>query len=58
MNNNKLISKPIHAPIHELEHTEIKETLVIVANKRILVGLLGITEEMFTLFMGYEPITF
>jgi hypothetical protein len=34
MNDNKLISKPIH----ELEDTEIKIPLVNVVNKRIFVG--------------------
>jgi hypothetical protein len=58
MNDNKLISSPIHAPIHELEGTETKIPLISVINKRIFVGLLGIREESFTLLMGYEPITF
>jgi hypothetical protein len=48
MNDNKLISRPIHAPIHELEDTEIKIPLVNVINKRIFVGLLGIREESYT----------
>jgi hypothetical protein len=45
MNDNKLISNPIHAQIHELEDTEFKTPLVNVVNKRILVGLLGLREE-------------
>jgi hypothetical protein len=54
----KLISSPIHAPNHELEETEIRVPPTKVVSKRILVEFLGIREESFTLFMGYEPISF
>jgi hypothetical protein len=58
MNDIKLISRPIHAPNHELEDTEINIPPTKVVSKRILVEFLGIREESFTLFMWYEPINF
>lgn len=54
----RLISNPIHAPSHELEDTDTNTPLTKVVNNRILVEFLGIREESFTLFMGYEPISF
>lgn len=58
INDIRLISSPIHAPSHELDDTDINTPLTKVVNKRILVEFLGIREESFTLFMGYEPISF
>jgi hypothetical protein len=58
INDIKLISRPIHAPNNELEDTAINIPPTKVVSKRILVEFLGIREESFTLFMGYEPISF
>jgi hypothetical protein len=44
-NGIRLISKPIHAPRHELKDTDTNTPLIKVVNKRILVELLGIREE-------------
>jgi hypothetical protein len=52
MNVIRLIPRPIHAPSHE---TNTPPTTVI--SKKILVELLGIREECFTLFLGYKPIS-
>jgi hypothetical protein len=57
INDIRLISSPIHAPSHELEDTDTNTPLTRVVSRRIFVGLLGIREESFTLFMGYEPIS-
>ena len=58
INDIRLISRPIHAPSHELENTDTNTPLIKVVNKRILVEFLGIREvSLFTLFMGYEPIS-
>ena len=57
MNDIILISKPIHAPSHELEDTDTNTPPTKVISKRIFVELLGIREEYYTLFMGYEPIS-
>jgi len=59
INDIKFTSSPIHAPIHELDDTDTNIPLTKVISNRILVELLGIREEsVFTLFMGYEPISF
>jgi len=47
-----LISKPIHAPSHELEVTDTNTPPTKVISKRILVELLGMRRECYTLFMG------
>jgi hypothetical protein len=52
----RLISNPIQAPSQELEEIEIKIPPINVVDKRIFVGVLGIREESYTLWMGYEPI--
>jgi hypothetical protein len=57
INDIKLISRPIQAPNHELEDTDTSTPPTKVISKRILVEFLGIREERFTLFMGYEPIS-
>jgi hypothetical protein len=58
INDIKLISRPIHAPNHELEDGDTNIPPTKVVSKRILVEFLGIREESFTLFMGHEPISF
>jgi len=58
INDIRLISKPIHAPNHELEDTDTNTPPTKVISRRIFVELLGIREESDTLFMGYEPISF
>jgi hypothetical protein len=45
INDIRLISRPIHAPSHELEDRDTNTTPTRIINKRILVELLGITEE-------------
>jgi len=58
MNDIRFISRPIHAPDHELEDTDTNTPPTKVNSKRIFVELLGIREEMsYTLFTGYEPIS-
>jgi hypothetical protein len=58
INDIRLISRPIHAPNHELEETDTNIPPTKVVSKRILVEFLDTREERFTLFMGYEPISF
>jgi hypothetical protein len=58
INDIRLISSPIHAPSHELDDTDTNIPLTRVTSNRTFVELLGIREESFTLFMGYEPISF
>ena len=41
----RLISRPIHAPSHELENTVTNASVTKVVSKRILVELQGIREE-------------
>jgi hypothetical protein len=45
MNNIRFISRPIHAPSHELEDTDTSTPPTKVINKRIFVELLGIRED-------------
>jgi hypothetical protein len=47
---NPLISRPIHAPSHELEDTDTN-TPTRVISKRILVELLGVREESVILYL-------
>jgi len=50
INDIRLISRPIHAPNHELEYTD---------TKRILVELLGIREESVILYLwGMNPLAY
>jgi hypothetical protein len=60
MNDIRLISRPIHAPCHELEDTDTNTLLTKVVTNRISVELLGIREEgtVLTLLMRYEPTSF
>ena len=51
INDSRLISRPIHAPSHELEDTNTKTSLIKVVDKRILVELLGIREESCLLYL-------
>jgi hypothetical protein len=46
-----VISKPIHAPSHELEDTDTNTPPTKVISKRIFVELLGITEESVILYL-------
>jgi hypothetical protein len=54
INDIRLISNPIHTPSQELEEIEIKIPPINVVDKRIFVGVLGIREDSYTLWMGYE----
>lgn len=45
INDNKLISKPIHAPNHELDEIEIIVPPIKVDRKRVFVGLLCIKKK-------------
>jgi len=47
----RLISRPIHAPSHELEDKDTNRPPTKVLNKRILVELLGIREESVILYL-------
>jgi hypothetical protein len=60
INDIRLISSPIHAPSHELDDTDTNTSIPLtrVTSSRTFVELLGIREESFTLFVGYEPISF
>jgi hypothetical protein len=59
INDIKLISRPIHAPSHEFEDTDINTPLTKVVNKRILVELLGIREESCLLYLwGMNPLAY
>lgn len=56
-NDIRLISKPIHAPSHELEDTDTNIPPTRVASKRIFVELLGIREESVLLYLwGMNPL--
>ena len=59
MNDIRLISRPIHAPSHELEDTDTNTPPTEVINKRILIELLGIREESVILYLwGMNPLTY
>ena len=51
MNDIRLISRPIHAPNHELDDTETNTPPTRVNSKRIFVELLGIREEGVILYL-------
>jgi hypothetical protein len=51
MNDIRLISKPIHAPSHELEDTDTNIPPTKVINKRIFVELLSIREESVIIYL-------
>ena len=48
----RLISRPIHAPSHELEDTDTNTPLAKVISRRIFVELLGIREELVSFLVG------
>jgi hypothetical protein len=50
-NDIKLISKPIHAPSHELEDTDTNISPTKIVSKRIFVELLGIREDSIILYL-------
>ena len=50
MNDIRLISRPIHAPSHELKDKD-SNTPTKVINKRIFVELLGVTEESVVMYL-------
>jgi len=53
----RLISRPIHAPNHELEDTDINKPPTKLTSKRIFVELLGIREESVVLYLwGMNPL--
>ena len=57
INDIRLISRPIHAPIHELEDTDTNTPPTKVISKRIFVELLGIREESVKLYLrGMNPL--
>lgn len=57
INDIRLISRPIHAPSHELEDTDTNIPLTRVISKRTLVELLGIREESVKLYIwGMNPL--
>ena len=59
MNDIRLISRPIHAPSHELENTDTNTPPTEVISKRILVELLGIREENVILYLwGMNPLAY
>jgi hypothetical protein len=56
-NDIRLISKPIHAPSHELEDTDTNIPPTKVVSRRIFVELLGIREESVRLYLwGMNPL--
>jgi len=57
MNDIRLISRPIHAPNHELQDTDNNTPPTIVISRRIFVELLGISEESVILYLwGMNPL--
>ena len=57
MNDIGLISRPIHAPNHELEDTDTNTPPNKVISKRIFFALLGIREESVILYLwGMNPL--
>ena len=57
MNDIRLISKPTHAPSHELEDTDTNIPPTKVISKRIFVELLGIRDESVILYLwGMNPL--
>jgi hypothetical protein len=56
-NDIRLISKPIHAPSHELEDTDTNTPPTKLISKRIFVQLLGIIDESVILYLwGMKPL--
>jgi len=59
MNDIRLISRPIHAPNHELEDTDTNIPPTKVISKRAFVELLGIREESVVLYLwGMNPLAY
>ena len=57
MNDIKLISRPIHAPNHELEDTDTNTPPTKVISRKIFLDLLGIREESVILYLwGMNPV--
>ena len=57
LNDIRLISRPIHAPNHELDDTDTNTPPTRVTSKRIFVELLGIREESVILYLwGMNPL--
>ena len=57
MNDNRLISRPIHAPNHELEDTDTNTPPTEVISRRNFVELLGIRGESVILYLlGMSPL--
>jgi hypothetical protein len=59
INDIRLISRPIHAPSHELEEIDTNTPPTNVLSKRIFVELLGIREESVILYLwGMNPLAY
>jgi hypothetical protein len=59
INDIRLISRPIHAPSHELEDTDTNTPHTSVISKSILVELQGIREESVILYLwGMNPLAY
>jgi len=57
MSDIRLISRPIHAPNHELEDTDTNTPPTKVISRRIFVELLGIREESVIFYLcGMNPL--
>ena len=57
MNEIRLISRPIHAPNHELEDTDTNTPSTKVVSRRIFVELLVIKEDSVILYLwGMNPL--
>jgi len=57
INDIRLISRHIHAPIHELEDTDTNTPPARIISRRIFVELLGIREESVKLYLwGMNPL--
>jgi len=59
INDIRLISRPIHAPSHELEDTDTNTPPTKVVSKRILVEFLGMQRREFMLYLwGMNPLAY
>ena len=59
MNDIRLISRPIHAPNHELEDTDTNTPSTKVIRMTIFVELLGIREESVRVYLwGVNPLAY
>ena len=57
INDIRLISRPIHAPSHELEDTNTNKPTIKAISKKIFVEFLGIREESVVFYLwGMNPL--